>query len=407
MCEFLEIREITVPRGILTSPVRAICSVSVLIAFACVLGSVSPSLAGPLEGLQQALEADEVEAAWKAVNAIPRELSPEQKKDTIKLLTRALRKQWARCTGDIRQDIADQLASLRAKEAVPDLLELIRENKHIEHECAECGCCFLAWSVNDTFLELEPDFFCENRLLRALHALATFSYAKEISELAESQTPYRPQLLVILGKIGHPRYAHFIAKFVDSEPLAVAHALGVINQPSGIPVLGSLLENPSESVRWAASRSLSLIGGERVVDTLKLRVHHPNEDVRALAARTLSVLGAADGLSVLRDLAREASVPYTRSMAIAYLGQLHDVESRPIFIAGLQDKSVLVRTYAIYALGYTGKHSDISAIEASLVQAKTMDAAPNDREALRLIDETAREALGQIRMRLEGRDMKP
>jgi HEAT repeat protein len=360
-----------------------------------------------VEGLQQALEADEVESAWKAINAIPRELSPEQKKDTIKLLTKTLRKQWPRCTGDIRQDIADQLASLHAKEAVPDLLELIRKNKHIEHECAECGCCFLAWSVSDTFSELEPDFFCENRLLRALHALATFSYAKEISELAESQTPYRPQLLVILGKIGHPRYAHFIAKFVDSEPLAVAHALGVINQPSGIPVLGSLLENPNEPVRWAASRSLSLIGGQRVVNTLKLRVHHPNEDVRALAARTLSVLGVADGLSTLRDLAREASVPYTRSTAIAYLGQLNDVESRPIFVAGLQDKSVLVRTHAIYALGYVGNTGDISAIEASLVQAKTMDSAPNDSEALRLIDETAREALEQIRMRFKGRDVKP
>jgi HEAT repeat protein len=407
MYEFVKIEEMTVLREFLISTARAISGVCFVIAFVCVLGSVSPILADPSEGLQQALEADDVEAAWKAINAIPQQLSSQQKRETIKLLTKALSKQWARCTGDIRQDIADQLASLQAIEAIPELIELIRENKHIEHECAECGCCFLAWSVNDTFLELEPDFFCENRLLRALHSLATFSYAKEISELAESQTPYRPQLLVILGKIGHPRYAHFISKFADSEPLAVAHALGIIKQPSGIPVLGNLLENSSESVRWAASQSLGLIGGDRVVDTLKLRLHHPEEDVRALAARTLCVLGVTEGVSILRDLAREASVPHTRSMAIAYLGQLNDLESRPIFMAGLQDKSVLVRAYSIYALGYVGKAGDIAAIEESLVQAKTMDLGPNDNENLRLIDETAREALQQIRMRLEGQDVKP
>ncbi|UCG79831.1 MAG: HEAT repeat domain-containing protein, partial [Desulfobacterales bacterium] len=284
--------------------------------------------------------------------------------------------------------------------AIPDLLELIRANKNIEHECAECGCCFLSWSVNDTFLELEPDFFCENTLLRALHALATFSYAKEISELVESKTPYRPQLLAILGKIGHPHYTHFIAKFADSEPLAVAYALGIIKQPSGIPVLGSLLENSNESVRWAASQSLTMIGGERVVDTVKLRLHHPNKDVRALAARTLGVLGVADGLSVLRHLSREEKASGTRSMAIAYLGQLKDFESRPTFIAGLKDKSLLVRTYSMYALGYVGETSHVPAIEASLFEAKTIDpATPADKEGSRLIDETAREALEQIRSR--------
>ncbi len=379
---------------------RATSCVSFLIAIVCVLGSVSPTSASSLEELKQALGAHDVEVAWRAINGIPRGLAPQQKEEAIKLLTKALRKEWPRCAGDIRQDIAHQLASLDAKEAIPDLLELIRANKHIEHECAECGCCFLSWSVNDTFLELEPDFFCENTLLRALHALATFSYAKEISELVESKTPYRPQLLAILGKIGHPHYTHFIAKFADSEPLAVAYALGIIKQPSGIPVLGSLLENSNESVRWAASQSLTMIGGERVVDTVKLRLHHPNKDVRALAARTLGVLGVADGLSVLRHLSREEKASGTRSMAIAYLGQLKDFESRPTFIAGLKDKSLLVRTYSMYALGYVGETSHVPAIEASLFQAKAIDpATPANKEGSRLIDETAREALEQIRSR--------
>jgi HEAT repeat protein len=254
--------------------------------------------------------------------------------------------------------------------------------------------------VNDTFTDLEPDFFCENGVLRALQSLATFSYAKEISELVESNTAYRSQLLVILGKIGHPRYAYFISKFADREPLAVAQALGDIKQPSGIPVLSRLLESSNESVRWTASQSLIQIKGDRVVDSVKLRLRHPNQDVSALAARTLSVLGVSDGLPMLRNLSQKAETLRTRSLAIAYLGQLKDLESRAIFIAGLQDKSLVIRAYSIYALGFVGKDSDMLMIKASLNEAKKMTASiPTDTEALGLIDETTRETLEQIRKR--------
>ena len=233
--------------------------------------------------------------------------------------------------------------------------------------------------------------------------MATFSYAKDLADLAAANSTYRPQLLVILSKIGQPRYAHFIAKFADSESeelrLAVACALGVIKQQSGIPVLGLLLEDANSSVRWAASTSLVGIAGERVVETARLRIHHPSKEIQALAARTLGCLGVTEGLSVLRRLARVAEEPRTRSIANAFLGQLKDHESRPIIVAGLKDKSMLVRTYAIYALGFVGQAGDIPAIEACLFEAKTTAPAPADTEAMELIDETTRESLEQIRSR--------
>ncbi len=261
--------------------------------------------------------------------------------------------------------------------------------------------------MNDTFIELDPYFFCENRVLGALYSLVTFSYAKEISELVETATTYRPQLLVILGKIGHPRYAYFISKFADREPLAVAQALGQMKQPAGIPVLARLLESSKEEVRWAASQSLIEIKGDQVVDSVKLRLRYPNEDVKLLAARTLGVLGAADGLPELRNLSQKTQSLRTRNLAIAYLGQLKDLESRGVFVSGLQDKSLMVRTYSIYALGFVGKASDIPMIEASLVEAKKMTATiPQDQEALDLIDETTRETLDQIRKRSGQEDGK-
>jgi hypothetical protein len=54
----------------------------------------------------------------------------------------------------------------------------------------------------------------------------------------------------------------------------------------------------------------------------------------------------------------------------------------------------------MYALGYVGETSHVPAIEASLFEAKAIDpATPANKEGSRLIDETAREALEQIRSR--------
>jgi len=236
-----------------------------------------------------------------------------------------------------------------------------------------------------------------------LYSLATFSYAKDLADLAGVNASYQPQLLVILSKIGQPRYAHFIARFAGSDNeevrLAVAYALGEMKRQSGIPVLGLLLEDSNRSVSWTASNSLVRVAGDRVVETVRLRLHHPRKEIQALAARTLACLGVVEGLSVLRTLASAKEEAGIRSLAIAYLGQLKDRKSRPAALAGLEDESILVRTYSIYALGHIGAVKDITTIEASLTEAKRIDPTPPDREALGLIDETVRETLQRIRSR--------
>ena len=223
----------------------------------------------------------------------------------------------------------------------------------------------------------------------------------DVADLAAVKEEYRPQLLVILSKIGHPRYAHFIAKFAASDNaeirLAVAYGLGKMKQQSGIPVLGLLLEDSSSSVRWAACNALVGIAGDRVVETVRLRIHHPKKEIQALAARALGCLGVAEGLSVLRTLASADEEAGIRSLAIAYLGQLKDRKSRPTALAGLEDESLLVRAYSIYALGNIGELEDIAAIEDSLTEAKKVHPAPAEGEALGMIDETVRETLKTIR----------
>jgi HEAT repeat protein len=108
-----------------------------LISSCLFLGSASLARADSLDELKKALQGNDVEVAWKAVDGMAQKISPQQRGETIKVLITALRKEWPRCSGDIRQSIAVQLAAINAKEAIPDLLELIREKKNIDHECAE------------------------------------------------------------------------------------------------------------------------------------------------------------------------------------------------------------------------------------------------------------------------------
>ena len=108
-----------------------------LISFFCFLGFARLALADSLDELKKVLQANDVEAAWKTVDAVPLKISPQQREETVKVLMTTFKKEWVRCAGDIRQSIAIQLATLNAKEAIPALLELIKEKKNIEHECAE------------------------------------------------------------------------------------------------------------------------------------------------------------------------------------------------------------------------------------------------------------------------------
>ena len=61
-----------------------------------------------------------------------------QRGQVVPALIDALRnREWASCSGDVRDAAARSLAQLKAKEAVVPLLELVKSGKPLEHECVE------------------------------------------------------------------------------------------------------------------------------------------------------------------------------------------------------------------------------------------------------------------------------
>ncbi len=317
-----------------------------------------------VQDLLRDLKSSDYDKAWAAARDLPQ--FHQFKAQTVPALVKALNAEWSQCSGDIRESIADSLAQLRAKEAVFPLLQLLRSGKNIAHECAECGCCFLALTPGDALAGHGFDPFCENSLLGAIYQLADFSHSKAMADLV-SAGKWKPELLITIGKVGLPRYAHFISRYKDDPEVtvrtAVARGLGLIaNEQVAVPVLIQLLAKTNEevSVKWEASDSLIAVGKRgkvpaltsRLADLLKER----DKVTVLLAARTLTQLGDEAGFLKLRALATDKDGK-VRSEAVLYLGEAADGKAEPILIKSLDDDNLAVRASAIYALGRIGDGS--------------------------------------------------
>jgi HEAT repeat protein len=300
---------------------------------------------------------------------------PQFKAQIAPALLDALNQEWDHCTGDIRQAIGVSLARLAGKDAVFPLLKLLQSGKNVEHDCAECGCCFLGYTPGDVFTARDFDPFCENSLLAVINAQADSSHLKAMADLV-SHGKWKPELLITIGKVGIPRYAHFISRYKDdpevSVRMAVARGLGLIpNEQVAVPVLIQLLSRGNEEflVRWEASKSLIAVGQRGKVPSLKSRLTNLLKErdkvTLLLAARALARLGEEAGFLKLRELAADNDGK-VRSEAVLYLGETADRGAKPILITSLDDENLAVRASAIYALGRIGDASMIPILEKAI-----------------------------------------
>jgi HEAT repeat protein len=346
------------------------------------------------------LKSQDYKKAWHAATELSR--FPKFKKLIIPDLIAALNNEWKNCSGDIREDIAYSLAQLRSKEAVFPMLELLKSGKSVAHECAECGCCFAGLTPADQIVERSYDPFCENSLLKAIHELADFSHSKAMADLVSSGK-WQPELLITIGKVGLPRYAHFIARHKDDKNhqvrIAVARALGLIdNDAVAVPVLIQMLSRniqisstDSEDflVKWEASNSLSAIGKRKSNEELKKRLvdllQERDKITLVLAARTAGVLGTQEGVLKLREMALDKD-PKVCSEAMLHLGELFDTGSKDVLMQRLRDENLAVRANAIYALGQVGDPSIIPVLRKAFE-----DASDQEKELQKRIKEGADE----------------
>lgn len=344
---------------------RSVC----LIIFIC-SASVSAADTANIKNLLSDLESPDYEKAWEAAGKLAK--FPQYRAEIVPALIQALNHEWEQCSGDIRQTIAKSLVELKAKEAVFPLLQLVRSGKHIEHGCVECGGCFLVLTPGDEFIDRRYEPFLLSDVLSAINQLANYSHLKTMADIV-SEGKWKPDLITIIGKVGHPRYAYFIATYKDDDDvrvrLAVAHALGVIkNDEIAVPVLIQLLSRTNEHflVRWEASNSLVVIRKRGDAQGIEKRLGdllgERDKLSVLLTARALALLGQEGGFLKLRQMATDQD-PKIRSEAVLYLGNVKDTGSKHILRERLIDDNLAVRACAIYALGQIGDASMIATLE--------------------------------------------
>jgi HEAT repeat protein len=113
---------------------------SVLAVGLCVVlaGSASAQPAAPPSAtdLIRTLQGRDFNEAFRAAERLGEYAA--QRAQVVPALIDALKnREWASCSGDVRDAAARSLAQLKAREAVVPLLELVQSGKSLEHECVE------------------------------------------------------------------------------------------------------------------------------------------------------------------------------------------------------------------------------------------------------------------------------
>lgn len=239
-------------------------------------------------------------------------------------------------------------------------------------------------------------------MLAAIHALADFSHSKAMADLVTAGK-WRPELLITLGKVAPPRYAHFIGRWKDdpdpSVRRAVAVALGLMdNETITIPVLIQLLtRGDSEDefpVRWAADESLVALarrpGGEKTRRRLADLLLDRDRMTVVLAARALALVKESRGVEKLREQTGDGDRRVRREAVLA-LGEAADRGSREALTQRLRDDNLAVRACAVWALGQIGGPSVIptirKAVEESLEYERALERRKQAGESERAIHE--------------------
>jgi HEAT repeat protein len=252
----------------------------------------------------------------------------------------------------------------------------------------------------DVLADRSYDSFCERGVLSAIHELADFSHSKAMADLVTAGK-WKPELLITLGKVAPPRYAHFIGRHKDdAEPSvrrAVAVALGLIdNEAIALPVLTQLLTRGDTDddfpVRWAADESLAALakrkGGERTRRRLGELLRDRDRMTVVLGARALALVGDARGTEKLREQTSDGDRRVRREAVLA-LGEAADSRSKELLTGRLTDDNLAVRASAVWALGRIGGPSVIptlrKAVEESLDYERELERRKQSGESERVI----------------------
>jgi HEAT repeat protein len=195
------------------------------------------------------------------------------------------------------------------------------------------------------------------------------------SFLTVGSADQRDVLLAVVRLAGEAAVAPIASRVAtESRPEAArAYALflGVIESPSGVPILGTLLQHRDAAVRAAAVTALARIGGPEADRSVAGALRDPSPSVRIEAARGITWAGDRSVSGIVMARLKEETEEAVVVPLLEALGQLKEVRSVALLsdlargVSGVfQRHPVSVRAAAIRALGRLGTPEARTAVEA-------------------------------------------
>lgn len=130
-------------------------------------------------------------------------------------------------------------------------------------------------------------------------------------------------------------------------------------------VFASAIKDSDKGVRLAAAEALSAMGDPRFAEPLALIAQDPEDEIRSVVAKGLGRMKSPESADVLAELLTDPS-GLVRENAAWALGEVGEEEKIPQLMASLTDTNWYVRIAAAEALGKLGKSNGLPTLEAAL-----------------------------------------
>lgn len=242
----------------------------------------------------------------------------------------------------VRAHAIAALGRLRAKEALPQLVEGLGDEEAVVREAA-------------------------TEAIENMEVADLMAFLPQLLELLRDPNAFiRRAAATILRRIPDPRAVEPLREAL-TDPIAdvraqAAASLGAFQDPSVIPALLAALEDPHSSVRQAAVRSLKALGYQGPLTPVMKLLDTTDEALQEAAAEALAHL-ATDVRTLLEEL-RDLQGETARRGIVRVLALRTEASALEALITFLRDPSAHVRAAAARALD---RRDDPRAVKALLL----------------------------------------
>ena len=261
----------------------------------------------------------------------------------------------------LRKNATELLAILKGKEILPQLKQMLKDQRSSVREVA-------VWAIanlraHEALPELKEKLKDESwavreAALRALGKLQAQGILDEVRQLlCDKYWQVRWAAVETIGQLGGDEALIEMKQMLKDSNWAIkAAAVGIAVEMEGqqsLPWLKDMLRDPDWAVRKAVVKALLKLREKNSLQEVVQMLNDKDWEVRETAVEALAVIEGGNALPKFRKMLKNRD-PYKRRAAVKLIAQLAGEKAPPLIIKLLYDRHWIVRAAVVKALTKTG-----------------------------------------------------